>query len=282
MVSFNMDDGYPEAIIRSLRKGFLKEETYNALKSCTNMAEFKLVLEDTDYGPYIAAEQSPIEITVLKNKCKEKLSKEMEHVVAQSAEPLTSFLRIMVHGYQIENVINIIEGVKNGVDLEILLKRCDPLGYFPELKNIRTVEGDDYATLYQQVLIDLPIGKYFRKFLDDFVVGQVGDGSSHDAKVISELMKDFKAEKIKNLLKKIWLTEFYRFCEGLGDTTKEMMADLLKFESDLMTIQIIYNSIGNKELGGAKGREGERKKYINNLGIIIILIFHRVSLSRKR
>lgn len=29
MVSFNADDGYPEAIIRSLRKGFLKEETYN-------------------------------------------------------------------------------------------------------------------------------------------------------------------------------------------------------------------------------------------------------------
>jgi hypothetical protein len=29
MVSFNIDDGYPEAIVRSLRKGFLREETYN-------------------------------------------------------------------------------------------------------------------------------------------------------------------------------------------------------------------------------------------------------------
>ena len=28
------------------------------------------------------------------------------------------------------------------------------------------MEGDDYATLYQQVLIDLPIGDYFRKFLE--------------------------------------------------------------------------------------------------------------------
>jgi V-type H+-transporting ATPase subunit d len=46
------------------------------------------------------------------------------------------------------------------------LKGCDPLGYFPELKNIRSVEKDDYAGLYQQVLIDLPIGEYFRKFLD--------------------------------------------------------------------------------------------------------------------
>ena len=53
MISFNMDDGYPEAIVRALRKGFLKEETYTQLKSCSNLNEFKLVLEDTDYGSYI-------------------------------------------------------------------------------------------------------------------------------------------------------------------------------------------------------------------------------------
>jgi hypothetical protein len=33
-----------------------------------------------------------------------------------------------------------------------------------------------------------------------------------DSKFISDLMKDFKAEKIKNLLKKIWLMEFHKFC----------------------------------------------------------------------
>ncbi len=54
MMSFNIDDGYPEAIVRTWRKGFLKEEHYNQLKSCNNLNEFKLVLEDTDYGPYFA------------------------------------------------------------------------------------------------------------------------------------------------------------------------------------------------------------------------------------
>lgn len=77
MMSFNVDDGYPEAIVRSLRKGFLREENYTQLKSCSNLNEFKLVLEDTDYGPYIAAEASPIEIVVLKKRCKEKLMKEI-------------------------------------------------------------------------------------------------------------------------------------------------------------------------------------------------------------
>ena len=50
-------------------------------------------------------------------------------------------------------------------------------------------------------------------------------------------MKDFKAEKIKNLLKKIWITEFHKYCmTNLNGTSKIIMDDLLKFESDCMTI----------------------------------------------
>ena len=96
---------------------------------------------------------------------------------------------MMLHGYQIENVVGVIEGVKNEQPLEILLKGLDPLGYFPELKNIRTIEGDDYATLYQQVLVDLPIGNYFRKFLDTIAVMQGGEDQGKmkkDAKFISD------------------------------------------------------------------------------------------------
>ena len=81
MMSFNVDDGCAEAICRSLRKGFLKDEIYTQLKGCQNLNEFKLVLEDTDYGPYLAAEASPIEIVVLKRRCKEKLMGEIEYMM---------------------------------------------------------------------------------------------------------------------------------------------------------------------------------------------------------
>ncbi len=56
MGGFNIDDGYAEALVRSLRKGFLKDETYTALRNCNNQQEFKLVLEDTDYCSYITHE----------------------------------------------------------------------------------------------------------------------------------------------------------------------------------------------------------------------------------
>jgi V-type H+-transporting ATPase subunit d len=147
---------------------------------------------------------------------------------------------MMLQSYQIENVVGIIEGIKNDANLEDLLAGADPLGYFPELKNIRTVDGDDYATLYQQVLVDIPIGMYFRKFIDDLaLVGAAsGDaGRKIDAKFISDNMKDFKGEKIKNLIKKIWLKEFHKFCTtSLNDTSAQVMDDMLKFEADCMTI----------------------------------------------
>jgi len=46
------------------------------------------------------------------------------------------------------------------------------------------------------------------------------------------------------------------------------MTDLLKFESDLMTIQIIANSLSFSGLSDARGREAERKKYISKIGYL--------------
>ena len=64
------------------------------------------------------------------------------------------------------------------------------------------------------MLVDLPIGNYFRKFLDTIAIMQGGEEKQmkKDVKFISDLMKDFKAERIKNLLKKIWISEFHKFC----------------------------------------------------------------------
>jgi len=53
----NMDDGYVEALLRSLRKGFLDDNVYSQLKVTSNIQEFKLVLEDSDYGADIFANQ---------------------------------------------------------------------------------------------------------------------------------------------------------------------------------------------------------------------------------
>lgn len=92
MMSFGIDDSFAEAVCRSLRKGFIRDDTYLQLKSCSNLQEYKLVLEDTDYSTYIVNEPSPIEIVVLKRRCKEKLMTEIQYMIGQSTQPLTGFL----------------------------------------------------------------------------------------------------------------------------------------------------------------------------------------------
>ena len=62
-------------------------------------------------------------------------------------------------------------------------------------------------------MIDLPIGDYFRKFLDPCAAAIGNEGAiKKDARFISDLMKDYKAEKIKSMLKKIWISEFHKYC----------------------------------------------------------------------
>jgi V-type H+-transporting ATPase subunit d len=98
---------------------------------------------------------------------KEKLMEQIEFLSGQAVYPLSHFLKMMLHGYQIDNVVFMIEGLKSNRPMEELIRIADPLGRFPELKNIMPIEGEDYASLYQNVLIDLPVGVYFRKFLNE-------------------------------------------------------------------------------------------------------------------
>lgn len=141
---------------------------------------------------------------LLRRAMKEKLANELEFMKSQAVYPLNQFIERMLHGYQIDNVVFIIEGLKANRALPELMRTCDPLGYFKELKNIQPIEGDDYASLYQNVLIDLPVGNYFRKFLNEVTV-PTDDNSDFDAKVISDMMKDYTLQQIQLRVRKIWL-----------------------------------------------------------------------------
>jgi V-type H+-transporting ATPase subunit d len=175
----------------------------------------------------------------------------------------------MLHRYQIENVVYVIEGIKGHRPVEDLIRNADPLGDFPELKNVQPVDGDDYASLYQHVLIDLPIGNYFRKFLDEVTKSASADDNNVlDAKYVSEILSDKTMLQIQHHLNKIWLQEFYTFCRTeLGETSQRVMCDLLKFESDLQTIQIIDN-YGQLSVSDGAMTYSERKKYISKVGYL--------------
>jgi len=111
----NVNDAVPEAQVRALRKGFLTKDIYRSLKGNNTMAEFKIVMEETDYGSAIFEGQRDerFDTQLLRINMKKKLMAEMTYFISASSYPLNEFLTRMLHRYQIDNVVYIIEGLKS-------------------------------------------------------------------------------------------------------------------------------------------------------------------------
>jgi V-type H+-transporting ATPase subunit d len=67
----------------------------------------------------------------MRSRLKRKLADEIEYVQSNSTGMLVDFLDMIAIRYQLDNVVNLIEGLKNKVELELLMNNIDPLGYFP-------------------------------------------------------------------------------------------------------------------------------------------------------
>ena len=81
--------------------------------------------------------------------------------------------------------MNILEGLRNRVEFKKLLADCDPIGYFPELNAIE-IASSDIAILYETVLIDTPLSRFFSNYLET---------NTKDLKNFNEVQMFFKEEK---------------------------------------------------------------------------------------
>jgi V-type H+-transporting ATPase subunit d len=82
MITQNIEDGYSEACVRALSKSFLREEHYQSLVSCNSLEEFKLVLDETDYGKYIIMNDGgKLDSIWLKQRLYLKLRDEIEYLM---------------------------------------------------------------------------------------------------------------------------------------------------------------------------------------------------------
>lgn len=56
------------------------------------VADLKLHLQSTDYGSFLANEASPLTVSVIDDKLREKLVVEFRHMRNHAVEPLATFL----------------------------------------------------------------------------------------------------------------------------------------------------------------------------------------------
>ena len=57
-----------------------------------SFADLKLHLQSTDYGNFLANEASPLAVSVIDDKLKEKMVVEFQHIRNQAVPPLSTFL----------------------------------------------------------------------------------------------------------------------------------------------------------------------------------------------
>jgi len=222
-MTFNVDNGYLEGMLRGYRAGILTSTDYANLCQCESIDDMKMHLSSTDYGNFLQNEPSPISTTTLAQKCTEKLVEEFTFLRNQAVEPLSTFLDYVTYGYMIDNIMLVITGTLHNRDTSELLEKCHPLGTFDSMATLCVATSS--SELYRMVLVDTPLGPYF------------GDCLS------LEDLDEVNIEIIRNTLYKAYIEDFYSFCQKVGGTTGEVMGDILQLEADRRAINITINSI---------------------------------------
>jgi V-type H+-transporting ATPase subunit d len=120
--TFNIDDGYLDALLRGYRAGILTAGDYQNLTQvsnngdvasyhtpneierspfpshvfprtqCETLDDMRIHLASTDYGDFLANEPGPLHTTTIADKCTAKLVREFLHIRSQASQPLATFL----------------------------------------------------------------------------------------------------------------------------------------------------------------------------------------------
>jgi len=267
MSTFNMHHGFIEAILRGYRLGFLNDSDYRSILQCDNIGDVKLNLQETDYGNFLA-DVPQVTPSAIRTNALNKLVVEFEYLRAEADEPLAQFLDYITYDYMIDNIMLVLKSTLNNpnVDIAAVTKQAHPLGRFESsvLKSICAFDNSPkgYAELYQSVLIDTPIGKYFAKFLQEESAKSAA--SAHE---VQSLLEELPTTKLENALRKLYLEDFLRFCKVIGGETAEDMIHLINARADATAINITLNSFGTP-LNDPNYRITERKPLYPSMGYL--------------
>ncbi|XP_030017258.1 V-type proton ATPase subunit d 1-like [Sphaeramia orbicularis] len=222
-LSFNIDHGYLEGLVRGMKAGILTQQDYNNLAQCDTLEDMKLHLQCSDYGNLLSSAED-LTVSVVDSKLRENLVAEFNCLRSNALPLLSTFLDYITYSYMIDNVVLLITGALKQRDVAELLPRCHPLGAFDQMAAVGIARTP--TELYSTILVDTPLAQFFQ-----------------DA--VSECnLDEMEAEILRNKLYKAYLESFHSFCQNIGGATKDIMCPILEFEADRRAFIITVNSFG--------------------------------------
>ncbi|GJN18537.1 hypothetical protein PR202_gb05709 [Eleusine coracana subsp. coracana] len=291
MLSFNIHDGFLEAIVRGNRSGLLTSADYNNLCQCENLDDIKMHLTATEYGPYLqnGEIQGLLVIGYLG-----RAGATVIHYAARSAAAMMSLLAIRPvqiaitdRGFREPSPLHTTTIVEKCtlklVDeyKHMLCQATEPLSTFLQyityghmIDNVvlivtGTLHERDVNELLEKChplgmfdsIASLAVAQSMRE-LYRLVLVDTPLAPYFSECITSEDLDDMNIEIMRNTLYKAYLEDFYKFCQKLGGATAEIMCDLLSFEADRRAVNITINSIGTELT------RDDRRKLYSNFGLL--------------
>lgn len=237
MLTFNINDGYLEGLVRGFSNNLIKKGDYSHLTQCDNLDDLKVHLQSCGgFSGLLSNEASPIDVATIEARLKEKMVSEFRYLRANSCAQLSEFLDFVTYAYMIDNVVLLIAGTLNERSLSELVPKCHPLGIFDQMEAVTIANSP--SELYNAILVDTPLGEFFRDSISE------------------EEVPEMDPEIIRNVLYRTYLEKFYAFCDATGGETAEVMKDIISFEADRRAFIITMNSFGT-----GLTREDKKKLY---------------------
>jgi V-type H+-transporting ATPase subunit d len=256
-----------EGLLRGFRSGFLKEVEFRQLTQCEKLDDIKLALSDTDYQQAMQSLQPNPEPSQIAAVARKKFIDEFKFIRSQAVGQLATFLDMVTYEDLIMRVCAVMRPISQKQDAELSAEDDirAPLGYSPHLKSMLAFDKfdpDNFVDLYRTVLVEMPIGQYFAAYFFQTQTNVQSPGQE-----IQRVFQEVDIQLIEDMLRKLWLEDFYVYCQELGGETAVMMAEILEFEADRRAIEIMFNSIDMKtSLNDPSKRDAERKALFCHFG----------------
>jgi len=140
--TWNIDNGFVDAMVRGWRSTFLSDTEYSNLKeggrrgvgagglrTKEDFEDMRLTLQETDYGSFLAAEPA-LDPKLIGARATAKWVREFAYFRASATGDLGRFLDFVAYEYMIDNILDLIKAATSAqtVDAEAVLANCHPLG----------------------------------------------------------------------------------------------------------------------------------------------------------
>ncbi|TKS80113.1 V-type proton ATPase subunit d 2 [Collichthys lucidus] len=186
-LSFNVDHGYLEGLVRGMKAGILTHTDYHNLAQCDTLEDMKLHLQSTSYGKLLSSSEADLTVSLVDSKLRESLVTEFSCLRSNALPPLSAFLDYITYSYMIDNVVMLITGALKQRDVAELLPRCHPLGAFDQMAAVGIARTP--TELYSAILVDTPLAQFFQDAVSESNLDEM------EAEILRNKLYKFEADR---------------------------------------------------------------------------------------